>query len=78
MAMRDPMKRTHRRIGRAYRDDAEESHDAAKESPNAPADYRIAMKSLFMRAQQAARDGDERRAAPAAKPRKSARNMADF
>jgi hypothetical protein len=32
IALGDPMKRWHRRIGRAYRDDAGESHDQSTES----------------------------------------------
>jgi len=58
------MKSWHRRIGCAYRDDARESHDHVEESPNTARDYRIAMKSLFMRAQQApcrAARGERRR-----------------
>jgi len=54
----NPVKSWHRPIDRAYRDDAGESHDHSRESQAAPgtsADYRIALKSLFIVAQQATR-----------------------
>ncbi|HET7924382.1 MAG TPA: hypothetical protein VFL30_05750 [Rhodanobacteraceae bacterium] len=49
------MKKGHRPIGRAYGDQRRESHDDGGESRARPRrDYRIDMKSLFMRAQQVA------------------------
>src|SRR5690349_10410718 len=72
------MKSWHRRIGAAYRDDAEESHDAFRESCEARGHRRIAMKSLFMRTQQAPRRSVRGERSRRHKSRKNARKSSGF